>query len=113
MHSCKDCEVSVIHIIEETAFVAGTIDLRPNYLKIYKRDGEQLKKLCQEYLGNGIDFIEEYGTPREKIDEILAASNYDILAIGSHSKNILGSRVLGSVAKHLLTVGKKPVLVIP
>jgi len=112
LHSCKDCEVSVIHIIEETAFVAGT-GFETQLFEDLQTDGEQLKKLCQEYLGNGIDFIEEYGTPREKIDEILAASNYDILAIGSHSKNILGSRVLGSVAKHLLTVGEKPVLVIP
>jgi nucleotide-binding universal stress UspA family protein len=112
VQSFKGCEVSVVHVIDETAFVAGT-GFETQLYEDLKKDGEQLKKLSQEYLGNGIDFIEEYGIPRGKIDEILSDAEYDLLAIGSHSKNILGSRLSGSVAEHLLHNSKKPVLVIP
>lgn len=114
IQSFKDCQVSVIHIIDETAFVAGT-GFEPQLSEDLKRDGEQLKKIAQKYLGNSIHFIEEYGVPRQKIDEILSDSEYDLLAIGSHSKNILGVgvRVLGSVAEHLLRNSEVPVFVIP
>jgi len=112
LQSFKDCEISVIHIIDETLFTAGTgyeIQLSENL----KTDSEYLKDLAVQHLGAQINYIEDYGIPGQKIDEILQESNYDMLVIGRHSRNILGVRLLGGVAEHLLHRSKKPVLVIP
>ena len=110
--SIKESEVSVIHIIDQTLFTGGTgFEIQLN--EDLKRDGADLKRLSVQYLGGNINYIEEYGIPRQKIDEILAGSDYDMLAIGSHSKSILGTRRLGSLAEHLLLNSTKPVLIIP
>lgn len=110
--SIKDCKISIIHIIDQTLFTGGTgFEIQLN--EDLKNDGEDLRKLSIQYLGNDIGFIEEYGIPRQKIDEILADEDYDLLAIGSHSKSILGTRRIGGVAEHLLLNSTKPVLIIP
>ena len=110
--SIKDCKISVIHIIDQTLFTGGTgFEIQLN--EDLENDGQNLKKLSTQYLGNGINFIEEYGIPRQKIDEILGGTDYDLLAIGSHSKSILGTRRIGGVAEHLLLNSTKPVLIIP
>ena len=110
--SLKKCEVTVIHIIDESLFIGGTgFEIQLN--EDLKKDSADLKRLAAQYLGSDINYIEEYGIPRVKIDAILANSEYDMLAIGSHSKSILGTRRLGSIAEHLLLSSNMPVLVIP
>ena len=110
--SLKKCEVTIIHIIDESLFIGGTgFEIQLN--EDLKKDSADLKRLAAQYLGNNINYIEEYGIPRLKIDAVLANSEYDMLAIGSHSKSILGTRRLGSIAEHLLLNSNMPVLVIP
>ena len=112
VQSLKECKISVIHIIDQTLFTGGTgFEIQLN--EDLQNDIENLKKLSVQYLGKDINFIEEYGIPRIRIDEILASSDYDLLAIGSHSKSILGTRRIGSEAQHLLINSTKPVLIIP
>ncbi len=108
----KEPDVTVIHVIDQTLFTGGTgfeIQLKEDL----DNDGENLKKLSVQYLGKNIDFIQEYGIPRLKIDEILAGLDYDLLAVGNHSKSILGTRRIGGIAEHLLLNSTKPVLIIP
>ncbi len=110
--SLKKCEVTIIHVIDETLFTGGTgFEIQLN--EDLKKDSTDLKRLASQYLGNNINYVEEYGLPRLKIDAILANTEYDLLAIGSHSKSILGTRRLGGVAEHLLLGSNVPVLVIP
>jgi|GEM_PF-1387266 len=111
LQSLKEYEISVIHVIDETLFSAGAgYEIQMN--EDMKTDSTNLKKLSIQYLGEKVHYIEEYGIPRQKIDEILAETDYDILAIGSRSRSILGARLLGGVAEHLLRNSTKPVLVI-
>ena len=111
IQSFKEYEISVIHVIDETLFSACA-GYEMQLDEDLKNDSEHLKKLSIQYLGKKLHYVEEYGIPRQKIDEILTEMNYDILAIGSHSKSILGTRLLGGVAEHLLRNSTKPVLVI-
>ncbi len=112
LKSFKDYEVSIIHIIDEMFFSYGNGNGVEQQEEVMT-DGKYLKQLSLKYLGNKINYIEEYGLPRQKIDEILEQSQYDLLIIGSHSTSIYNSTLLGSVAKHLLRTSTKPVLVIP
>ena len=112
VRSFKDPAVTVIHVIDQTLFTGGTgFEIQLN--NDLENDGENLKKLSVQYLGENIDFIEECGIPRVNIDEILAGLNYDLLAIGNHSKSILGTMRIGGVAEHLLLASTKPILIIP
>ena len=106
----KSYEISVIHVIDETLFAAGGYEVQLN--EELKKDGAHLKRMCIEYLGEKVHYIEAYGIPRQKIDELLANMQYDILVIGSRSRSLLGARLLGGVAEHLLRTSTKPVLVI-
>src|ERR1700678_1465843 len=108
----KEYEISVIHIIDETLFAAGTGEEVQMNMD-FKQDSNDLKQLSIQCLGEKVRYIEEYGIPRQKIDEILAGLDYDLLAIGSHNRNILGAALLGGIAAHLVNNSQKPVLVIP
>jgi len=111
VQSFKEYKVSVIHIIDEALFTVGTgFEIQLN--EDLKRDSGDLKKLSIQYLGANVNYIEEYGIPRQKIDGILGALDHDMLAIGNHSKSILGTPRLGGIAEHLLLNSAKPVLVI-
>lgn len=112
VESLKEAKVTVIHIIDETLFSAGTGE-EQQLNEDLKRDSDDLKQLASKYLGDKINYVEAYGIPRQKIDEILSGISYDILAVGSHSRSLIGARMLGSLAEHLLRNSTKPVLVIP
>ncbi len=108
----KDPKVSVIHIVDQALFASGTgyeLQLGADI----EDEGKELKALCSQYLGENVNYVEEYGVPMQMIDEILAQSDYDLLAIGTHSRSLLSNRLLGGEAEHLLRNIKKPVLVIP
>lgn len=112
VESLKEAKVTVIHIIDETLFSAGTGE-EQQLNEDLKRDSDDLKQLASKYLGDKINYVEAYGIPRQKIDEILSGISYDILAVGSHSRSFTGARMLGSLAEHLLRNSTKPVFVIP
>jgi len=112
VEALKEAKVTVIHIIDETLFSAGTGE-EQQLNEDLKRDSDDLKQLASKYLGDKINYVEAYGIPRQKIDEILSGISYDILAVGSHSRSLIGARMLGSLAEHLLRNSTKPVLVIP
>jgi nucleotide-binding universal stress UspA family protein len=110
--SLKEYEITVIHIIDESLLFSGT-GYETQLSEDLARDGEELKQLCIQALGEKMAYIEEYGIPRLKTLEVLATLDYDLLAFGSHSKSILGNRLLGGVAENLFRSSTKPILLIP
>jgi nucleotide-binding universal stress UspA family protein len=108
----KHHEITVIHILDERLILEDT-GFETQLEAGLKKDSESLKKMCIKFLGEKVQYMDRFGHPKEKIDEILASQKYDLLAIGSHSRSILGVKVLGGVAEHLLRNSKKPVFVIP
>ncbi|MDR3680042.1 MAG: universal stress protein [Flavipsychrobacter sp.] len=111
IHSLKEYEITVVHVIDETLLYAGTgYEIQLN--EELKANSEAIKQSAIKYLGEKVVYREEYGIPRQQIDEVLAEANYDLLVVGRRSKNMLAEMFLGSIATHLLTNCKKPVLVI-
>lgn len=108
----RNPEITVIHIINLALFNGGT-GFEPQLDEDLEKDSSELKTLAMQFLGEDIRYIEDHGIPRQKIDELLARIDYDLLVIGNHSKNLLGNPRLGMVATHLLLNSTKPVLIIP
>lgn len=105
-------EVTVLHIIDERMFYATTgyeVELGNDL----ERESNNLKGLCKQYLGTDIDYREEYGIPKLKIDEVLEETTFDLLIAGSHSQHTLADRIVGSFAEHILQKATRPVLIIP
>lgn len=107
-----DTEVYVIHIIDQMLFSATTgYELQLN--DDLQEESKNLKEMAVKYLGDKIQYIEDYGSPRVKIDEILGQIDYDLLVIGTHARRNLGERLMGGIAEHLLRNARKPLLIIP
>ena len=112
VESLKAADITVLHVIDEQLFFATT-GYEVQLGEDLQNESKKLKELCIQYLGAGVKYIEEYGIPRLKIDEVLKEIDYDLLIAGSHSRHGLGERLVGSTAEHLLRNSKKPVLIIP
>ena len=108
----KAPEITVLHIIDKRMFYSTT-GAEPELGEQLTEESTQLKKLCEQYLGAGIHYLEEYGIPKLKIEFELMHMSYDLLIVGSHSAHNIGERLLGGVAEHLLQNSTKPVLIIP
>lgn len=108
----KDVQITVLHIIDEMLFTAGT-GYETQLGEQLDSESMELKKLCEQSFGKEVNYIEEYGIPRLKIEELLREIDYDLLIIGSHSRHGLGERLMGSMAEHILRNSTKPVLIIP
>ena len=112
VESLKTAELSVLHVIDKQLFFATT-GYETQLSEDLQRESEELKRLCVQYLGLNVKYIEEYGIPNLEIDETIEQTEYDLLIIGNHGRHGLGERLLGSTAEHLLRHSKKPVLIIP
>ena len=108
----KEPKITVIHITNDALFNGGT-GFEPQLNEDLEQDSSDLKKLAVQYLGKDTRYIEDHGIPRQKIDDLLATMDYDLLAIGNHSRNLMGNRRLGAVASHLLLNSSKPVMILP
>src|ERR1700733_10758805 len=69
-------EIAVLHIVDEPLYYPTTC-YEVQLSDSLQSESKQLKSLCTEYLGADIDFIEEFGIPKLKIDEVLSQMNYD------------------------------------
>jgi nucleotide-binding universal stress UspA family protein len=105
-------ETIVIHIVDETLFYPTSGFEVPAGDEI-KAETEKMAALVAQFLPNNQQFIEEMGVPKQRIPEILAATEYDLLIMGTHSRHGLEKRLMGGLAEHLLSLSKKPILVIP
>ena len=112
VESLKAADITVLHVIDEQLFFATT-GYEVQLGEDLQSESKKLKELCIQYLGADVKYIEEYGIPQLKIDEVLKEMDYDLLIAGSHSRHGLGERLVGSTAEHLLRNSKKPVLIIP
>jgi nucleotide-binding universal stress UspA family protein len=108
----KNAEVTVVHIIDEMLFSSATgheVQLNETLVT----ESSNLKAMCKNYFGEKVNYIEEYGIPKLKADEILADMEYDLLVIGSSSSHNLAERLIGGFGDHLLGRSVKPVLIMP
>ena len=110
--SFKAPEITVVHVIDERLFYATT-GYEVQLDEEINDESSKLHELCHQYLGENIHYVEDFGIPKQKIDECLEDQQYDIAIAGTHSRHNLGDRILGSIAEHLLKHSKKPVLIIP
>lgn len=110
--SLNNAEITVLHIIDEQLFFATT-GYEVTLGETLENESQELKELCIEYLGEEINFQEECGIPKLKVEEVLAEAEFDLLIAGSHSRHGLAGRLLGSFAEHLVRISNKPVLIIP
>jgi nucleotide-binding universal stress UspA family protein len=53
------------------------------------------------------------GKPAEVIDKIARAKNVDLIVVGTHTHDRLGSHLLGSTVNKLIHICDRPVLVVP
>ena len=107
-----DAEVYVLHVIDQMLFSATTgyeLQLSDDL----KNESTMLQEMAVKYLGGKINYIEEFGSPRLKIDEVLNEINYDLLIIGTHARRTLGGRLVGGIAEHLLRNATKPLMIVP
>src|ERR1035438_4731321 len=71
-------EIAVIHIIDEQLFYPTT-GYEVQLSDTIKSESTNLKDLCIQYLGPDVNFVEEFGIPKLKIDEVLGEMEYDLL----------------------------------
>lgn len=108
----KTADVTVIHVIDEMLFSTAT-GFETELSQTLANESRNLKELCQSYFGNDITYVEDYGIPRLKLDEVLAGLEYDVLIIGCQGVQGFAERIMGGVAEHLQSHSRKPVLIIP
>jgi nucleotide-binding universal stress UspA family protein len=109
--SIKEPEITVLHIIDQQLFY-GTTGYEVQLNEDLQRESKELKELCILNLGPNVNYMEEYGIPNLKINEVMQ-TDHDLLIIGSHGRHGLRERLVGSTAEHVLRNSKKPVLVVP
>jgi nucleotide-binding universal stress UspA family protein len=105
-------EILVVHIIDQTLLAAGT-GAEPRIVEELQDDSRMINEMARGYFGSGFTYLEEYGVPQVKIDEILDNNPYDLLVIGTRGRSVLSGVLLGSMAEHLLHHTKKPLLIVP
>jgi nucleotide-binding universal stress UspA family protein len=108
----KSPEITVLHIIDETLFFSTT-GVEVALGETLAAESNELKKMCEKYLGKKASYMEVYGMPRLKIEEMLVQVEHDMLVVGSYGRHGLAGRLLGGFAQHVLGVSKKPVIFIP
>lgn len=105
-------EVLVVHIIDQTLLAAGT-GAEPTIMEELQENSRRINEMAKDYFGQGFTYLEEYGVPQVKVDEILNDNPYDLLVIGTRGRSMLSGILLGSMAEHLLHHLKRPLLIVP
>jgi nucleotide-binding universal stress UspA family protein len=105
-------EITVLHVIDASVLAAGTgaettmfEGLQDNSYKI-----NEMAKVC---FGDKVTYLEEYGVPQIKIDEVLNGNKFDLLVLGTRGRSAITKVFLGSETEHLLHSTKLPLLIIP
>jgi len=107
----KHANIKMVHIIDEQLFYTTTgFEVQLN--ETLQEESSGLKERCLELLGE-VAYMEVYGVPLLKIDEVLAGTDHDLVISGTLNSHSFGGRLMGSFAEHLLHTSTKPVLIIP
>jgi len=104
--------ITVVHVIDQTILFAGT-GAEQVIMEELMDNGKKIRGMAVQYFGGNCRYVEEYGVPLVKIDEILESMPYDLLVIGTKGRSQLANVLLGSVAEHILHHVKTPLLVVP
>lgn len=77
----------------------------------------RLEEFCAEELGEDSHLISKVaavtGQTAEEIDKYAKAKDVDLIVMGTHTSDSLGSALLGSTARKLIHISDRPVLVVP
>jgi len=81
---------------------------------------ERLAEFCREELGQTPeesnlveDVVVRPGRPAQTIIDVANERNVDLIVVGSHTDTSFGAGLLGSTARKVTQLSKKPVLVVP
>lgn len=105
-------EITVLYVIDETLLSAGS-GAEPQIMESLQDNGRLINKMAQQYLGNEVKYLEEYGIPRVVIDQVIDSNPYDLIIFGTHGRSGISKLLFGSEAQHLLQHVKTPMLIIP
>jgi nucleotide-binding universal stress UspA family protein len=93
--------------------LSGTNGEEEQLMKELKEESNRIYNMAKKQLGDGFTYLEEYGAPKAKLDEVLENASYDLLIAGTRGRSLLASALFGSVAEHLLHHMKHPLLIVP
>ncbi len=105
-------QIMVVHVNDERNFYSTT-GIETELGENMERENAELRTACQQYLGESVEFHEEFGIPKLKIFESIEQLDYDLLIVGSHGNHGLGERLMGSIAEYILKHARTPVMIIP
>jgi len=117
-----DAHLTLVHVWREPAAfavesaVGQTREQVTSGLERMREDRvEQLGALASSGLARqaSIETVLEIGTPAHSILELADRGNFDLIVVGSHSRETAQERVLGTVADRVLRNAKVPVLLVP
>ena len=78
LYILQKADVSVIHVIDEAMFYV-TSGFEVQLGDGVNTETRKLSDLAKKYLGDKITYIEEFGVPKLKIDELLGNMEFDLL----------------------------------
>ncbi|MBN9485451.1 MAG: hypothetical protein BGO70_14415 [Bacteroidetes bacterium 43-93] len=105
-------DVTVVYIIDEMWLSTATGG-EGEVFNTLRDDSKKINELAIKHLGNNVVYLEEYGIPTVKINEVLDSTPHDLLVFGMKGRSALADVFMGSMASHLLHRVKTPMLVVP
>lgn len=116
----KDCLVYTVYVERDLNNIPVELKTNKAWLdKIVERQKKErervLKKLKEIFSSKNIQIKREMtliGEPAEKILEINKEIDFDLIVLGSHSKNMLQRIILGSTSMRVLERAKNSVMII-
>lgn len=120
-----NAKVTLLHVVADESYYT-TMDSAPfmgfygyDFFNIDKKDSliesskNFLEKIKKHLKDSDIEVVAEQGDFPSVILDIAKRFHYDIIVLGSHSKNWLESVVIGSVTESVLAKTKIPMFIIP
>ena len=115
-----DCSIFTIHVEKDINNVPVELKNNPQWINQIKEQQEQernkiSKELCKVFKEKNLLISREInliGDPAEKILELNSQMNFDLIVMGSHSKNIIQRFILGSTSMRVLERAKNSVMIL-
>ena len=105
-------EITVLHIIDDLSLPADDTLQKKVYEEMLA-NSKKINQMAREYFGSEVMYLEAFGTPQIKIDEMLNNIPHDLLVFGSKGRSALVNALMGSVAQHLIRHEHTPLLIVP
>ena len=115
-----DCSIFTIQVEKDINNVPVELKNNPQWINQIKEQQEQernkiSKELCKVFKEKNLLISREInliGDPAEKILELNSQMNFDLIVMGSHSKNIIQRFILGSTSMRVLERAKNSVMIL-